>query len=77
MTEAARAVIHYLFREVGYHRIEIAHALKNPASGAVARKCGLTYEGTKRESFKTASNEFLDVAYYSILRHEWDAETNG
>lgn len=72
MREAAKAVIDFLFREVNLHRIEILHATKNPASGKVAQKCGLTYEGTKREYFKSASGEFLDIAIYSILRREWE-----
>ena len=25
-----------------------------------------------RESFKTADGEFLDIAYYGILRREWE-----
>ncbi len=72
MTEAAKSVIDYLFSEVNLHRIEILHATQNPASGKVAHKCGLTYEGTKREYFKSASGEFLDIAIYSILRKEWE-----
>jgi len=71
MAEAARAVIGYLFEEVGFHRVCIFHAVKNPASGRVAQKCGLTYEGTHRESFKSRDGEFLDIAEYSILRNEW------
>lgn len=71
MTEAARAVIDFLFSEIGVHRVTIAHAVKNPASGKVAQKCGLTYEGTKRETFKSSRGEFLDIAYYGILRNEW------
>ena len=71
MSEAAKAVIDYLFMEVGVNRIDISHAVKNPASGRVAQKCGLTYEGTKREFFKASSGEFLDVSYYGILRSEW------
>lgn len=71
MTEAARAVIDFLFNEVGVHRVSIAHAVKNPASGRVAQKCGLTYEGTKRECFKSSLGEFLDIANYGILKHEW------
>ena len=71
MSEAAKAVIDYLFKEVGVNRIDISHAVKNPASGRVAQKCGLTYEGTKREFFKASSGEFLDVSYYGILRSEW------
>ena len=72
MTEAAKSVIDYLFSEVNLHRIEILHATQNPASGKVAQNCGLTYEGTKREHFKSASGEFLDIAIYSILRKEWE-----
>ena len=71
MTEAAKAVIRFLFEEVGCHRVVIRHAVKNPASGRVAQKCGLTYEGTQREAFKSRDGEYLDIAEYSILRSEW------
>lgn len=70
MTEAARAVIDFLFDEVGFNRIEISHATKNPASGRVAQKCGLTYEGTKREFYRTPSGEMHDIAFYSVLKRE-------
>ena len=73
MTEAAGAVIDYLFAEVGVNRVGISHAVKNPASGRVAEKCGLTYEGTHREFFKNANGEFCDISEYSILRREWEA----
>lgn len=71
MSEATKAVIDYLFGEVGINRIGISHAVKNPASGRVAQKCGLTFEGTKREYYKTIAGEFLDISEYSILRSEW------
>lgn len=74
MTEAAQAVIDFLFSEIGVHRVSIAHAVKNPASGRVAQKCGLTYEGTKRECFKSSIGEFLDISYYGILRDEWESQ---
>lgn len=73
MTEAARAVIRCLFEDVGVNRIEISHATKNPASGKVAQKCGLTYEGTKREFYRSLSGELHDIAFYSILRSEYRA----
>lgn len=73
MTEAARAVVHFLFQEVNAHRVEITHAVKNPGSGAVARKCGLTLEGIRREYFKAANGEYLDIAAYAILRQAWEA----
>lgn len=72
MTEATSAVIDFLFSEVNFHRIEILHATQNPASGKVAQHCGLTLEGIKREHFKSATGEFLDIAIYSILKKEWE-----
>jgi len=71
MTEAVRAVIAFLFKEVGFNRVCILHAVKNPASGRVAQKCGLTYEGTAREYFKASWGEFLDIANYGITKAEW------
>ena len=72
MTEAAKAVMDYLFSEVGVNRVEISHAVKNPGSGRVAQKCGLQYEGTRREYFKSSSGEFLDIAHYGILKRDWE-----
>jgi len=74
MSEAAGAVIDFLFREVGVHRVSIRHATQNPASGKVAQKCGLTYEGTTRDGFKALWGEWLDIAHYGILRSEWETQ---
>ena len=74
MTEAAQAVVDFLFRKVHVHRVEITHAVKNPGSGAVARKCGLTLEGIRREYFKAANGQYLDIAAYAILREAWEAK---
>lgn len=70
MSEAAKAVIGFLLEEVGYNRLEISHAIKNPASGKVAQKCGLKFEGIKRKYFKSLNGEFLDIAFYSILKSD-------
>ena len=72
MTEAASTVIDYLFEKVKVNRVGISHAVKNPASGKVAQKCGLTFEGINREYFKSSQGEFLDIADYGILRREWE-----
>ncbi len=72
MTEAVRAVVDYLFSEIGVNRIGISHAVKNPGSGRVAEKCGLKYEGTMREFFKTSNGEFLDVSFLGIIRKDWE-----
>lgn len=70
MTEAVKGVIGFLFDEVGMHRIAICHASQNHASGKVAEKCGFTYEGTKREMFKSRWGEYLDLKIWSILKNE-------
>ncbi|MBR3909309.1 MAG: GNAT family N-acetyltransferase, partial [Clostridia bacterium] len=72
MSEAASAVIDYLFAEIGVNRVGISHATVNPGSGKVAQKCGMTYEGTKREYFKTSTGKFIDIADYGILKSEWE-----
>ena len=70
MTEAFTAVIRYLFEEVGILRVSSRHDPNNPASGKVMQKCGLKYEGTLRQS-DWNNQGICDVAYYSILRHEF------
>ena len=69
MTEAMKAVMDYLFDEVGVQRIEAGHDPENPASGAVQRKCGLKYEGTFRRRIRS-NQGITDVAWYGILREE-------
>lgn len=71
MTEAAGAVVDFLFGEVGVNRIGIGHAVKNPGSGRVAQKCGFAFEGTKRAVFKAINGDFLDISEYGMLRSDW------
>lgn len=73
MTEALSAVENYLFEGVGLNRIQACHHTRNPASGAVMRKCGMQFEGVRRQSAKTNAGEYCDIACYSILRREWRA----
>lgn len=67
MTEAARAVIGFLFDEVGVQRVEARHDPRNPHSGAVMRKCGMTFEGTQRRADRN-NQGICDVSWYAILR---------
>jgi RimJ/RimL family protein N-acetyltransferase len=45
---ALRAMSAWLFIEVGLHRIELAHSVRNTGSCQVAIKAGFPLEGTKR-----------------------------
>ena len=69
-TEALQAVISFLFREVGMHRIEARHDVNNPHSGMVMQKCGLVFEGIHRQSDRN-NQGICDAAWYAILAEEW------
>lgn len=71
MTEALRAVMSFLFREVGFRRIVLRHAAENPASGQVMKKAGLLPEGTSREMLKNKQGTYSDIIQYAALRDEW------
>jgi len=70
MTEAVKAVTDFLFDEVGFNRIQISHVDRNPASGAVALKCGFRFEGTRRQYALSRNGEFLDVCEYGLLKSD-------
>jgi len=70
-SEAAGRVIAFLFEEVGLGRISACHDTENPNSGAVMRKCGMSYEGTARKGVRDARG-IVDGAWYAILREDYE-----
>ncbi len=71
-TEAARAVIEYVFSELKAHRIVAYCTPANPASWRVLEKCGMTREGLLRGNtyFRTDDNgnpHWFDSFVYAIL----------
>jgi RimJ/RimL family protein N-acetyltransferase len=44
------ALTHWAFEQVGFHRLELTHALADDASCRVADRSGFTLEGTKRSA---------------------------
>jgi [ribosomal protein S5]-alanine N-acetyltransferase len=71
-TEAARAVLAYGFGEQGLLRITATHFARNPASGRVMQKIGMTCEGCLRRHV-LRWGEPQDLVLYGILREEWEA----
>ena len=67
MTEALNAVIRFFFDEVGANRVEACHDPRNPHSGAVMKKCGMTYEGTQRQA-GINNQGICDMSWYGLLR---------
>ena len=70
-TQALRAVIDCLFSSLPLNRLEAQHDVRNPASGRVMQKCGLTQEGILRGRIMN-KGEYIDTALYSVLRSDWE-----
>lgn len=68
-SEAMQAVMDFFFDEVGVSRVEARHDPRNANSGAVMRKCGMTYEGTLRQS-DWNNQGICDASWYSLLKEE-------
>lgn len=70
MTEAARAVLRFAFDALELNRVYASHFVRNPASGRVMQKSGMTCEGTLRQHF-LRWDRLEDLVYYGILKDEW------
>ena len=71
-SEALCAVVAFFFDEVKARRVCAKHDTRNPNSGRVMRKAGMTYEGTLRQA-GTSNAGIADLCIYSILAREWEA----
>jgi ribosomal-protein-alanine N-acetyltransferase len=68
-TEAGRALLAFAFDELGLHRVEARHFVRNPASGRVMQKLGMQFEGIQRGAMKRW-DAYEDVAMYGILNDD-------
>lgn len=74
MPEAARAILRYLFDEVGANRVAAKHDVENPKSGRVMAKIGMRFEGVRRQGFR-GTRGIRDTACYAILKSDWEGKT--
>ena len=65
-TEAVCAILDFAFDQLKLNRVEATHFTRNPASGRVMEKAGMTREGLHRERF-LKNGRFEDVVQYAIL----------
>ena len=72
VVEALRALIAFFFDEVGANCVNACHDPRNPNSGKVMRKSGMTYEGTWRAG-GVNNQGICDECWYSVLRKEYEA----
>lgn len=69
MPEALKAVMDYLFDEVGVNRVAACHDANNPKSGRVMEKAGMKYEGTLRAAGKN-NQGICDQVWHSMIRSD-------
>ncbi len=65
-TEAARGVLRFGFEQLNLNRIYAYHFVRNPASGRVMQKLGMTREGCLRQHVRKWG-AFEDLELYAIL----------
>jgi len=74
-TEALKAVIEFLFEQVGANRIHARHHTANPGSGRVMTKCGMVFEGVARQA-AFIKGRYTDQAVYSILYDDYKSSAD-
>lgn len=74
-TEAAQALVRYLFTVGGVSRIESSLHPDNPPSARVLEACGLSFEGKTRQSF-WVGDECSDDMLYGMTRPDWEVWCN-
>ncbi|MFQ6030023.1 MAG: GNAT family N-acetyltransferase [Dehalococcoidia bacterium] len=72
-TEAVAAVLKYAFEELKLNRVYAGHFKRNPASGRVLEKIGMTYEGCLRQHV-VKWGVLEDLVQYGILREEYQPQ---
>lgn len=66
-TEATEAIIEFGFEKLGLKKLTSSHLAKNPASGRVLQKSGLTKEG-ELKAHVLKKSEYHDLIVYGIVR---------
>lgn len=69
-TEAFKGIIPFLIEKVEVKRIESRHDPRNPNSGKVMLKCGLTFEGTLRNA-DINNQGICDASMYALLKEDY------
>jgi RimJ/RimL family protein N-acetyltransferase len=68
--EAVRALLDFLFRTLGAHRVHASIDPRNIASAALLRSLGMRQEAHFRESLKLRG-EWVDDVIFALLAREW------
>ncbi len=75
MVRSANALVEHLFRDLGFHRVEIRCEPENLRSRAIPERLGFRQEGTLRGNGKIGGR-FHDSMVYGMLSHEWNSQVD-
>ena len=70
-TEAAKAILDFMFNEVEIEKILTSAAIINPGSWRIMEKLGFTYSGNKSSTYLDENNNRVDCCCYSITKKEY------
>jgi len=71
-TEAAKAVLHFGFEELGLHKVTCGCLSENAGSEAVMKKCGMIKEA-ELVQHSYHEGQWKDRVMYRLLKSEWHA----
>lgn len=74
-TEALTRVINFCFDELCFNRVEARYMLGNDASRRVMEKCGMKFEGVKRQAIFVRDG-YVDVGICAIVASDPRPENN-
>jgi len=69
-TEAGRAILKYGFETRGLNRIHACYLSRNPSSGRVMEKLGMSHEGTRKQHI-LKWGVYEDLELKGLVRSEW------
>lgn len=72
-TEAAKAVLHFAFEELGLHKVTTGCLRENAGSEAVMKKCGMVKEAELAQH-SYHEGQWKDRVLYRLLKSEWQTK---
>ena len=70
-TEAAKAILDFMFNEVEIEKILTSAAIINPGSWRIMEKLGFKYSGNKPSTYLDEDNNCVDCCCYNITKKEY------
>lgn len=70
-TEAAKAILDFMFIEIEIEKILTSAAIINPSSWRIMEKLGFKYNGNKPSTYLDENNNLVECCCYSVTKEEY------